>query len=599
MRSRALRSRAVNNKVANNKAADNKVVDNKEDNRLLDNRVVCMWGAVGDKEAGGKVANGRVVCRVVDNKAVDDKVVCMWVAGDNKVADGRAVDNKPAGSKVAGSKVVHNKVAAGRVAGDNKLRHNKVVGGKAAHNKVAANKVGGGEAVGNRKQVALKIANEVLAKTMPGVAEKKGLVLIAVLWIVVVLMVIVATVGRSSMLDTRVRLLRTEQTRCKWACRAGIEKAVALLNEDTRESDHLLDLWSDNDTDLNNVSLEGCLYNVRVTDEAGKLNINTATKEQLMGLPYMEEYIADAIIDWRDKDDTPSGLGVEGGYYENLPFKYTIRNGPFRTIRELLLVRDITEQLLYGEDTNFNGQLDYNEQDGDESPPLDDGDDELDKGWISFLTCYSYSKNVDAQGSARININQADENQLQQSLGISSSMARWIVERRNSNRFTTIADLIDTSTPQQSSDTSGRNQNQSQQVDMQTFYQIADKITVDSQQQTAGKVNINTAPKEVLVALLGGDDQAWQVAENIVTRREVLTDGMQSIAELMESGSVNLDAFKRIANSITTRSDVFTIRCFATASRGSDSGLALQAETVVDRSSSPYKILYSYQGASN
>lgn len=589
MRSRAVNSKVANNKAANNKAADNKVVDNKEDNRLLDNRVVCMWGGVGDKEAGGKVADGRVVCRVVDNKVVDDKVVCMWVAGDNKAADGRAVDNKPAGSKVVGSKV-----AARRVAGDNKLRHNKVVGGKAA-----ANKVAGGEAVGSRKQVALKIANEVLAKTMPGVAEKKGLVLVAVLWIVVVLMVIVATVGRSSMLDTRVRLLRTEQTRCKWACRAGIEKAVALLNEDTRESDHLLDLWSDNDTDLNNVSLEGCLYNVRVTDEAGKLNINTATKEQLMGLPYMEEYIADAIIDWRDKDDTPSGLGVEGGYYENLPFKYTIRNGPFRTIRELLLVRDVTEQLLYGEDTNFNGRLDYNEQDGDESPPPDDGDDELDKGWISFLTCYSYSKNVDAQGNARININQADENQLQQSLSISSSMARWIVERRNSNRFTTIADLIDTSTPQQSSGTSGRNQNQSQPVDMQTFYQIADKITVDSQQQTAGKVNINTAPKEVLVALLGGDDQAWQVAENIVTRREVLTDGMQGIAELMESGSVSLDAFKRIANSITTRSDVFTIRCFATASRGSDSGLTLQAETVVDRSSSPYKILYSYQGASN
>ncbi len=594
MRSRALRSRAVNNKVANNKAADNKVVDNKEVNRLLDNRVVCMWGGVGDKKAGGKVADERVVCRVVDNKAVGDKVVCMWVAGDNKVADARVVDNKGAGSRVVDNKVSHNKVAAGRVAGDNKLRHNKVVGGKAAANKVAE-----GEAVGSRKQAAGKIVGEVLAKTMPGVAEKKGLVLIAVLWIVVVLMVIVATVGRSGILDTRVRLLRTEQTRCKWACRAGIEKAVALLNEDTRESDHLLDLWSDNDTDLNNVSLEGCLYNVRVIDEAGKLNINTATKEQLMGLPYMEEYIADAIIDWRDTDDTPSGLGVEGGYYENLPFKYTIRNGPFRTIRELLLVRDVTEDLLYGEDTNFNGQLDYNEQDGDESPPLDDGDDELDKGWISFLTCYSYSKNVDAQGNARININQADENQLQQSLGISSSMARWIVERRNSNRFTTIADLIDTSTPQQSSDTSGRNQNQSQPVDMQTFYQIADKITVDSQQQTAGKVNINTAPKEVLVALLGGDDQAWQVAENIVTRREVLADGMQSIAELMESGSVNLDTFKRIANSITTRSDVFTIRCFATASRGSDSGLALQAETVVDRSSSPYKILYSYQGASN
>ena len=28
----------------------------------------------------------------------------------------------------------------------------------------------------------------------------------------------------------------------------------------------------------------------------------TATKEQLMGLPYMESHIADAILDWRDGD---------------------------------------------------------------------------------------------------------------------------------------------------------------------------------------------------------------------------------------------------------------------------------------------------------
>jgi type II secretory pathway component PulK len=593
--SRVPPSKAVNSKPVGNKLMDNKVLHNKVvGSRAVNSKVVC-GGVVDNKALEGKVANDRVVG---GKAAVDNRAAAGKVAADNKVVSGRVVDNKAVGDRAA----VDNKAVGDRAAVDNKAADGKAaVDNKAAGDKVVRNRAGGGKAAGSRKQVARKIANEVLAETMLGVAQKKGLVLVAVLWIVVLLTVIVATVGRSSMLDTRVRLLRTEELRCKWACRAGIEKAVALLNEDTRESDHLLELWSYNDTDFNNVSLEGCWYNVRVTDEAGKLNINTATKEQLMGLPYMEEYIADAIIDWRDKDDTPSGLGVEGGYYENLPFRYTIRNGPFRTIRELLLVRDVTEQLLYGEDTNFNGKLDYNEQDGDESPPPDDRDDELDKGWISFLTCYSYSKNVDAEGNARININQADENQLQQSLGLSSSVARAIVQRRSNSQFTSIVDLVgpSTSTSTGSGSSGAAPAGQSATLDMQTFYQIADKITVDGQQQVPGKVNINTAPKEVLVALLGGDDQAWQVAEKIVAYREVLADGMQSIAELLEYGLVNLDAFRKIASSITTRSDVFTIRCFATASRGLDSGLTLQAETVVDRSSSPYKILYRYQGASN
>ena len=97
---------------------------------------------------------------------------------------------------------------------------------------------------------------------------------------------------------------------------------------------------------------------------------------------------------------------AEAGYYENLPVPYKIRNGPLRTIRELLQVKGVTEDLLYGEDTNLNGQLDANEKDRELSPPLDNGDEVLDQGWVAFLTCYSYEKNVDAAGNARININQ-------------------------------------------------------------------------------------------------------------------------------------------------------------------------------------------------
>ena len=88
--------------------------------------------------------------------------------------------------------------------------------------------------------------------------NNKGLVLVAVLWVVVVLMVLVAVLGRKSRLDTKVCLARTEALRCKWACRAGIEKAVGVLNEDTRESDCLTDLWSDNEEDFNDIWLQRC-----------------------------------------------------------------------------------------------------------------------------------------------------------------------------------------------------------------------------------------------------------------------------------------------------------------------------------------------------
>ncbi len=435
--------------------------------------------------------------------------------------------------------------------------------------------------------------------------NNKGLVLVTVLWVVVVLMVLVAVLGRKSRLDTKVCLARTEALRCKWACRAGIEKAVGVLNEDTRESDCLTDLWSDNDEDFNDILLQRCSFTVRVVDEASKLNINTATKGQLLELPEMLEEIADSIIDWRDEDDTPSEGGAEGGYYENLPFGYMARNGPFRTIRELLLVKDVTPELFYGEDTNFNDQLDYNEQDGDESPPNDDGDSELDKGWIAYLTCYSYDNNKDAEGNQKININEANENQLTRSLNIRSSQAKWIVQERQkqqNNRYQSIGDLINRNSPQTAQAPQGesdRDSDEAEELDLQTFSQIADKITVDDSQKIPGKVNINTASEIVLTALLGGGDSAEQIAQEIIAYREALLYGMQSIAEVLQVPSMNIDTFKKIAGLITTRSDVFTVRCVATAERNMVSGAKLETEAVVDRSSSPYKVLYWYQGASN
>ena len=358
----------------------------------------------------------------------------------------------------------------------------------------------------------------------------KGLVIIAVLWTVVVLMVIVAVLGRKSRLDMKVCMARMDAVRCKWACRAGVEKAVAVLNDDETENDTLLDTWSDNDEDFNDVMLERCVLQIRVVDEASKLDINAATKEQLMGLPYMLEEIADAIVDWRDTDDAPSGAGVESGYYEGLDFGYRARNGPFRTIRELLMVKGVTEELFYGEDTNLNGQLDYNEKDGDETPPNDDGDDELDMGWIAYLTCYT----SDA-GTGQSNQNQGNQNQ------------------NDPNNNT----------------------------------------------QASAKVNVNTASEQVLAALLGGGEEGVRIALEIINFRESAENGIESPSDLTDYGVMTSEDFSKIENNITVSSDVFTVYCVAAVNRNNVPGTQVRTEFVINRSTRPYEILFSYQGASN
>jgi len=434
---------------------------------------------------------------------------------------------------------------------------------------------------------------------MGTVRDKKGLVIVAVLWVVMVLIVIGAVVGRNSRLDTKICFIRRDEVRCKWVCRAGIERAIAVLNEDLRASDSLTDLWSRNDVDFNDVKLGECIFTVRVVDEASRLNVNTASREQLLRLEDegMTEEIADAIIDWRDKNDEPRGGGAEAGYYENLRYGYRIRNGHFRTIRELLVVKGITEVLLYGEDTNLNGKLDYNEKDGDESAPPDNGDDKLDRGWIAYLTCYSHDKNKDAGGNDRVNINKADEDKLTRELNISKPHAKWIVKNRKDDGYKSIADLINDKSAKKAEKDSEEDSEEAAPLDLETFKDIADKITVNDEEIIPGKVNVNTAPKEVLAVLLGDDETAEQIADEIITHRDSLLSGMQSIAEVLDVKSVNVKTFKKIAKHITTRSDVFTIRCVGRADRGRGRGVRLQTEAVVDRSQTPCKILYWYQGA--
>ncbi|MCC7087065.1 MAG: general secretion pathway protein GspK [Pirellulales bacterium] len=153
-------------------------------------------------------------------------------------------------------------------------------------------------------------------------------------------------------------------------------------------------------------------------------------RDLLMALPAMSEEIADAILDWIDADDEPREFGAEIDYYSGLG--YAPKNGPLDTIEELLLVRGVSPQLLFGADANRNGIVDPSEQPHAMLAQVSDGDAEVDRGWAPYLTLYSKEANVRADGTPRIDLNNSDLQALHEQLdaALNSEWANFIVAYR-------------------------------------------------------------------------------------------------------------------------------------------------------------------------
>lgn len=226
------------------------------------------------------------------------------------------------------------------------------------------------------------------------------------------LMTTVAVVtARMAMLESRISQLAVERIRCRWAARAGVETARALLLSDERGSDTKLDIWAQNEADLVDVPLYGCRFTAKVIDESSKLNINTVSETALAYLPDMTQEILSSILDWRDEDEEIRAGGAESGYYLTLPNGYYCRNGALQTIRELLRVKGVTQDIFYGPS----------------SPELAWSENE---GWINYLTCHSAQPNIDRQGNPKIDINQAQRDELTSSLSFSRNEVQWILNNR-------------------------------------------------------------------------------------------------------------------------------------------------------------------------
>ncbi len=149
-------------------------------------------------------------------------------------------------------------------------------------------------------------------------------------------------------------------------------------------------------------------YRFGLENESAKLNVNTLLAEgaedqaqtRLMALPGMTVEMADAILDWLDADVSPRTNGAEAEAYAQATPPYEPRNGPIADLDELLLVRGVTPELLYGIDQNRNLLIDAAESPRGLLLEIDNADGLLNRGWSAYLTTTSVEAMQPASSAA-------------------------------------------------------------------------------------------------------------------------------------------------------------------------------------------------------
>ncbi len=374
---------------------------------------------------------------------------------------------------------------------------------------------------------------------------------------------------------------RTRGAQARAAASSGIEFAVALLSEtdpaevDRRDNPDLLSnrlvvddganrwyftVYADNPTDREHVRYG-------LIDEAGKVNINTASESMLLALGLTGEQ-ADCLLDYRDRDAETRPQGAEQDWYDTLETPYLIKNAPLATLEELMLVRHFDASVVFGEDANCNGMLEANETDGDESFPPDNADGELDTGLRTIATVVTYEPAVSSEGKNRVDINTGKV----EGLGLPDQMVQFVrTYLKDGNKFSHPAELLKmTYKPKAPKPRPRRNRRRRRDkprvmrsgVGAAELPKVLDVLTATglvAGGKHFGLININSAPPQVLAALDGIDENlARRIAD---ARGSLEAEAKGSIAWLYSEGLVDAAAFKRIAPRLTARSFQYRIRC--------------------------------------
>jgi competence ComEA-like helix-hairpin-helix protein len=413
--------------------------------------------------------------------------------------------------------------------------------------------------------------------------RRKGSILVGVLWCMVLLSVLVIGVLHTARMDLLVVKNYGDRVQAHYLALAGVERAKALLYQDVvmrqqTARNHTGSLYND-PQDFRGVPLgRGQFQVIRrapqadggdiiygISDEESRLNVNVAQPAQLTNLAGMTPAIVADIVAWRSAatqntstQDTSTLGGANSDYYMSLQPPYLARNGPFQTVRELLMVRGVTPDLLLGNDQNQNGFLDSDEEPADPGQPASKPPSTPTQGWDAIFTVADTDKNVNASGKDRVNPQTADEAALSAVPGITQDIAKAIVSYRSRNQLQTLDDLL--SVTAQNSNQGGGNAGGSGNsgppvISQELFERIADDLTLASGTDLQGLININTASLDVLICLPGVDRA---LAQAIINYRGS-TGYFGNVAALLKVDGMTRAVFKQVVPLVTARSETFRI----------------------------------------
>lgn len=260
-----------------------------------------------------------------------------------------------------------------------------------------------------------------MRKTPNLLNNENGFALIMVLWVIIILMVIVMSFSLLAKTEAKATLYFRESLAKKFIARAGMERAImeiyyrrANLNKTTIPD-------SGETLRVDGSAIEGDVgddrYVVRIFNEAGRINLNTMNDQNKiildnllinLGVPKdTADTIVDSALDWVDKNPFHRLSGAEDDYYQSLPNPYKAKNAPFDTVEELLLVKGVTPDILFGTKDR--------------------------KGLIQFVTVYG--------GASRINVNVAPKEVIMALPGVTEDTADRIIDRRKQAELKSLDDV--------------------------------------------------------------------------------------------------------------------------------------------------------------
>ncbi len=244
-------------------------------------------------------------------------------------------------------------------------------------------------------------------------SAQEGIALLLVLWVLTILMVIVLSFSYTARTETLSSLAFKEGIEKKFLAEAGVQRAIVEIlyrrqNLNVEDSKY----WKTDGTPYFDILGDG-EYTIGIIDECGKIDINMLNdssgiilKNLLMNAGVGEETantIVDSVLDWKDKNEGTHRLsGAGDDYYQSLPNPYKAKHGDFDTVEELMLVKGVTYEILYGTGVN--------------------------KGIADFLTVYSRLPSV--------NINAAPKEVLVAIPGMTPQIADAIIVARAHARIT-------------------------------------------------------------------------------------------------------------------------------------------------------------------